>query len=272
MTRSMRVRLAVLGVLMLASSWAQALVFAINEGVTYRVSNDEIRARYAAIAADLSKLLRQPVTLEPIGHYPTLRQGLTDKAYDIALVHPAHLSIAAIKNSGYRLVVVAKGFEKYQANFLIRADSPMKSLAELKGKRLGAPDEDSITSWMVRATLRDAKLDLKNINMTYTRYQDAVPFFVENHLTHVGATAANSVIKEWKDKGGKVLAQSKTVPIKHVIAGASLNAEQVAALRAYFLALDTNDDGRKKLEPTKVRGFAVYDDAAMMALGEWLGL
>lgn len=272
MTRSMRVRLAVLGVLMLASSWAQALVFAINEGVTYRVSNDEIRARYTAIAADLSKLLRQPVTLEPIGHYPTLRQGLTDKAYDIALVHPAHLSIAAMKNSGYRLVVVAKGFEKYQANFLIRADSPMKSLAELKDKRLGAPDEDSITSWMVRATLRDAKLDLKNINMTYTRYQDAVPFFVENHLTHVGATAANSVIKEWKDKGGKVLAQSKTVPIKHVIASASLNAEQVAALRAYFVALDTSDDGRKKLEPTKLRGFAVYDDAAMMALGEWLGL
>ena len=41
---------------------AQAnLVFAINEGVTYRVPNEEIRARYAAIAADLSKLLKQPV-------------------------------------------------------------------------------------------------------------------------------------------------------------------------------------------------------------------
>lgn len=272
MTRSMRIRLAVFGALLVASSWAQALVFAINEGVTYRVSNDEIRARYAAIAADLSKLLRQPVTLEPVGHYPTLRQGLTDKAYDIALVHPAHLSIAAIKNSGYRLVVVAKGFEKYQANFLVRADSPMKSLAELKDKRLGAPDEDSITSWMVRATLRDAQLDPKSVNMTYTRYQDAVPFFVENHLTHVGATAANSVIKEWKDKGGKILAQSKTVPIKHVIAGSSLSAEQVSAVRDYFVALDTNDEGRKKLEPSKLRGFAVYDDAAMMALGKWLGI
>ena len=272
MTRSMRIRLAVLTALLLASSWAQALVFAINEGVTYRVSNDEIRARYAAIAADLSKILRQPVTLEPVGHYPTLRQGLADKAYDIALVHPAHLSIQAMRNSGYRLVVVAKGFEKYQANFLVRADSPIKSLAELKDKRLGAPDEDSITSWMVRATLRDAQLDPKTVNMTYTRYQDAVPFFVENHLTHAGATAANSVIKEWKDKGGKVLAQSKTVPIKHVIAGASLSAEQVNAVREYFVALDTNDEGRKKLEPSKLRGFAVYDDAAMMALGKWLGI
>ena len=102
MKRSSRVtwrwQLAAMMALTLASGWAQALVFAINEGVTYRVSNDEIRARYAAIAADLSKLLKQPVTLEPIGHYPTLRQGLADKAYDIALVHPAHLSIVAMRS------------------------------------------------------------------------------------------------------------------------------------------------------------------------------
>ena len=272
MSRFLRLRLALLGALLLASPWAQALVLAVNEGVTYRVSNDEIRARYAAIAADLSKLLRQPVTVEPVGDYPSLRKGLEAKTYDLALVHPAHVSIAAIKHNGYRLVVVAKGFDKYQANFLVRADSPLKSLSDLDGKRLGAPDEDSITSWMVRATLRDAKVDLKHINLTYTRYQDAVPFFVENSLTHAGATAAASVIKDWQAKGGKVLAQSKVVPIKHVIAAPSISAEQVAAVREYLLGLDGSDEGRKKLEPSKLRGFMVYDDAAMMALGQWLGL
>ena len=272
MTPSIRARLAVLGALWLASPWAQALVFAVNEGVTYRVSNDEIRARYALIAADLSKLLRQPVSVEPVGDYPALRQGLQAKAYDIALVHPAHVSIAAIKNNGYRLVVVAKGFEKYQANFLVRADSALKSLAELDGKRLGAPDEDSITSWMVRATLRDVQVDVKRVNMTYTRYQDAVPFFVDNALTHAGATASASVVRDWQAKGGKVLAQSRPVPIKHVIAAPSLNAEQLSNLREYLLALDSSDEGRKKLEPSKLRGFAAYDEAAMLALGKWLGL
>ena len=61
MNRSLRVtlpwRLAAFTALMLTSAWAQAQEFAINAGVTYRVSNDEIRSRYAAIAADLSKLL-----------------------------------------------------------------------------------------------------------------------------------------------------------------------------------------------------------------------
>jgi phosphonate transport system substrate-binding protein len=272
MNRSMGARLVVAGALLLASAWAQALVFAVNEGVTYRVSNDEIRARYAAIAADLGRLLRQPVSVEPVGDYAALRAGLQAKAYDLALVHPAHVSIAAIRNSGYRLMVVAKGYENYQASFLVRADSPLKSLADLKGKRLGAPDEDSITSWMVRAALRDAQVDLSTVAITYTRYQDAVPFFVENSLTQAGATAAVGLIRDWQAKGGKVLAQSKAVPIKHVIAAPSLTAQQLAIVRDYLIGLDGSEEGRKKLEPSKLRGFATYDTAAMMALGQWLGV
>jgi ABC-type phosphate/phosphonate transport system substrate-binding protein len=263
---------ALLFAMMASSGAAHALVFAINEGVTYRVTNDEIRARYAAIASDLGKILKQPVTIEPISHYPTLRQGLDNKSYDLAMVHPAHISIQAIKNQGYHLIAVAKGFEGYAASFLVRADSPLKSLADLEGKRLGAPDEDSITSWMVRASLRDALKNPKSVAITYTRYQDAVPFFVENTLTHAGATAANAVIKDWQAKGGKVLVKSKAVPIKHLIAAPSITPEQVTALREYFVALDATEEGRKKLEPSKLRGFMAYDEAAMLDLGKWLGL
>lgn len=271
MSRLVLFRLALL-LPLLALQPAQALVLAVNEGVTYRVSNDEIKARYAPIAADLARLLGQTVTVDPVSHYPTLSQGLTDKAYDIALVHPAHHSIRAIRYSGYQLLAVAKGYENYRAAFLVRADSPLKALAELKGQRLGAPDEDSITAWMVRATLRDAIGDAQTVKVTYTRYQDAVPFFLENKLTHAGATAAGAVIKDWQGKGGKVIAQSKPVPIKHIIAGPGLSAEQRAAVRRYFIDLDSNDEGRKKLEPTKLKGFTAYDQATMLELGRWLGL
>jgi ABC-type phosphate/phosphonate transport system substrate-binding protein len=266
-------RLAVAAVLTTVCGLAQAaLIFAINEGVTYRVPNEEIRARYATIAADLSKLLQQPVQVEPVADYPSLRKGLADKAYDLAMVHPAHLSILAIKNSGYRLLVVTKGFEKYTASFLVNAASPLKSMAELKGTKLGAPDEDSITAWMVRATLRDQFGDAKQVGYVYTRYQDAVPFFVETGLTPAGATASSKVVKEWQAKGGKVLGASKPVPIKHIIASPRLSAEQADLVRDYLLALDNTEEGRKKLAAVKYSGFASYDNAAMLALGTWLGL
>jgi ABC-type phosphate/phosphonate transport system substrate-binding protein len=265
-------RLGVVLALLCASPWAHALVLAVNEGVTYRVTADEIRARYAPIAADLSKLLGQPVRVEPVGHYPTLREGLANKQYDLALVHPAHISIIAIKHSGYRLVAVTKGYTEYTARFLVRADSPIKSLAELRGRKLGAPDEDSITAWMVRATMRDALGQADQVAYTYTRYQDAVPFMVQHTFTQAGATASGTVAKQWQDAGGKVLAKSRPVPIKHIIASPAVTAEQVQMLRDYFVSLDSTEPGRKKLEPIKVQGYAAYDSAALMKLGDWLGL
>ena len=251
---------------------AHALVFVVNEGVTYRVTNDEIRARYAAIATDLSKILKQPVTVEPVADYPTLRKGLASREYDLAFVHPAHLSALAIRDSGYRLLAVTKGYQNYTASFLVRPDAPYKTLADLKGLSLGAPDEDSITAWMVRATLRDALGDSKQVKLVYTRYQDAVPFFVDKGLTHAGATAANAVVKAWSAQGGKILAKSKSVPIKHMLAGPSLSADQVLKVREYLLGLDTTDEGKKKLEPTKYEGFASYSEADMLAIGKWLAL
>ena len=271
MTRPL-VRTSLAALLMLLTPWAHALVFAVNEGVTYRVPYEEIRGRYAAIAADLSKLLKQPVTVVPIADYPSLRAGLAAKRYDLAMVHPAHVSITAIKESGYRLVAVTKGYQNYRASFLIRADSPLKSLDDLKATRLMVPDEDSITAWMVRATLRDAKLDPKTMNITYTRYQDAIPFAVENKLAQSGATAANAIVKAWQAKGGKLLLQSRPVPIKHIIASPSLSAEQIEKVRDYLVGLDTTDEGRKKLEPSKYSGFERYDKAALLAVGTWLGL
>jgi len=264
-------RAGLAALLSLSALSAQALVLAVNEGVTYRVPNEEIRARYAAVAADIGKLLGQTVSVEPVGDYNQLRKGLADKRYDLAIVHPAHVSIAALRQ-GWQLVAVTKGFENYSANFLVRADSPLQGLADLRGAKVGAPDEDSITAWMVRATLRDALGNASAVSITYTRFQDAVPFMVEHRFMQAGATASASVVKAWQAQGGKVLAKSKPVPIKHFIASPSIASEQVTRLRDYLLALDTSDEGRKKLEPIKIKGYMAWDSAALLGLGTWLGL
>ena len=60
--------------------------------------------------------------------------------------------------------------------------------------------------------------------------------------------------------------------LQHIIASRKLTPDEVGTVRAYLLALDSTDEGRKKLEPTKYTGFAAYDTAAMLAIGTWLGL
>jgi phosphonate transport system substrate-binding protein len=110
------------------------------------------------------------------------------------------------------------------------------------------------------------------MTVTYTRYQDAVPFFVQNNLTNAGVTGSSGLVKAWQAQGGKVLAQSKPVPIKHIIASTALSAEQVELVRDYLVKLDTTDEGRKKLEPIKYIGFERYDESALLGIGTWLGL
>jgi phosphonate transport system substrate-binding protein len=264
--------IALLVCLTAATSFAQdtPLVFAVNEGVTYRVNPMATVERFKDISDDLGKLLKRPVKVQPVIDYKELAAGLAEKRYDLAWVHPAHHSIHAMAFNGYQLVALTKGFTEYRASFMVRGDSPLKTLADLKTSKVGAPDEDSITSVIMRATLRDA-LGPQPLPTTYVKQQDAVPFMVENHFVATGVSASRSVVKAWQDKGGKVIFTSKPVPIKHLIASSKLPEAQRAQIAAYFLGLEQTAEGKKRLEALNVPGFEAGDQAALLGLGKWLG-
>jgi ABC-type phosphate/phosphonate transport system substrate-binding protein len=254
-----------------AQGAAQPLVFGINEGVTYRISASEVRERFHEIADDLTKLLKRPVRIEYMDEYVQMGKDLEAGRYDLAYVHPAHYAIRAIDKAHYRLVAVTKGYTEYRASFLVRADANYGSLADPAIKQVGMPDADSITAWIVRATLRDALgPQAKNLRLRYTRYQDAVPFMVDNGFAEVGATAASAVIKEYTDKGGKVLLKSKPVPIKELIASPNLPASDLAHIQQYFLNLETTDEGQRRLAKLGYKGFATFDERQLVDLGHWL--
>ncbi len=247
------------------------LVFAVNEGVTYRVNPIATVERFRDISDDLSKLLKRPVQIQPVTDYKELATGLAEQRYDVAWVHPAHHSIRAMSSKAYNLVALTKGFTEYRASFMVRGDSTLKTIADLKGKRIGGPDEDSITSVIMRASLREA-LGPDPLPTTYVRLQEAVPFMVENNFVVAGVSASRSVVKAWEDKGGKVVFTSKPVPIKHLIASSKLPEAQRAQLRDYFVGLDQTPEGKKRLEALNVQGFLVSDEAALVGLSKWLGL
>lgn len=255
------------------SAWAQGgpLLFAVNEGVTYRVNPIATVERFRDISDDLSKLLKRPVKVQPVTDYRELAAGLAEQRYDLAYVHPAHHSIRAMTSSGYHLVALTKGFTEYKASFMVRGDSPLKTLADLKAGKIGAPDEDSITSVIMRATLRDA-LGPQPLPTTYVKLQEAVPFMVENNFVVAGVSASRAVVKNWQDKGGKVLASSKPVPIKHMIASSKLTEAQRAQLTSYFTELEQSSEGKKRLDALNVPGFLVSDQAALIGLGKWLSI
>ncbi len=251
---------------------ANALVLGVTEGVTYRSSDAEIEAKFAPIAKALSAATKQPVKIQVINSYNGLREALKQGQLDAAFIHPAHVSFEAIKSGAYKSVAWTTGFTDYKVSFLCNEPQAISSWAALNGKGMVTPDADSITSVMTRALLRENKVDTKTVNVQVTRFQDAVPFYVENKFASYGATASSAVIKSWKDKGGKTCAQSRGMPIKHWLVSNKLDAASTAAVRESLLTMDQTEFGKKALMTSGYKGFIGTDTDTEKALTGWLGL
>lgn len=253
-----------------ATGSAHAVVLAINEGATYRVTDAEISLKYKPMADDLTRLLGQKVTIVSVSDYKAIAEGLSAARYDLAYIHPAHVALKGLAVDGYKLVALTKGFTDYRAHFLVRADSPAKTAADLKGKKLGIPAPDSITSVLTRTTVHDSFKGTDGVSYVTTKYQDAIPFMVEHGLVDVGVTGSEAVARAWTGAGGKVAFTSKSVPVKLMLASKNIPATDLQSLQNYFVSLEGSEKGRRTLESIDKKGFVAFDATALTAVNSWI--
>lgn len=251
---------------------AQALVLGVTEGVTYKATDAEIESKFEGIAKALSTASKQPVKMKVISSYNGLRDALKKNEVDMAFIHPSHIAFEAIKTGGYKSIAWTGGFTEYKVSLLCKDATPIQDWATVNGKSFVTPDPDSITAVMTRATLKENGIKLDAIKLQTTRYQDAVPFYVDNNFAAYGATASGAVIKAWKDKGGQTCAQSRGMPIKQWIVSTKLDAATVNTLRETLLAMGQNDAGKKSLAPSGYKGFVPTSEEQEKKLILWLGL
>jgi ABC-type phosphate/phosphonate transport system substrate-binding protein len=281
----MKARLAaalVLGAIVATTVHGQStdLVFAVTEGVTYQATPKEIRDKFTPIADVLAKATGRRVRTVLVPSYNDVRAGLAAHEYDIAFIHPAHVSMAEIKAGRYKSVAWTTGFTEYTVSMLMPADAKLKTLDELKGQTLVTPDPDSITAVMVRAMFAADKIKWSadrdvppaTVRVITTRYQDAVPFYLDNGFAQVAATAANSVVKGWTEKGGKVLVKSKSVPIKQFIVSTKMPPEEQQRIRDALIGLKDAKGGKEVLDTVGYRGFVATNPQVETAAIAWLGL
>ena len=262
---------AALALFAVAASAAD-LVFSVTEGVTYQATPKEIRDKFEPLAQVLGVALKRPVRVVLVPKYDDVRAGLATQEYDLAYIHPAHVALAEIKAGRYKSLAWTTGFTEYTVSLMVKPNDPAKVLADIKGRKLVTPDPDSITAWMVRAMLRQASIGPNDLKILTTRYQDAVPFYLEYSFADVGATAANAVVKEWTDKGGKVFLKSKSLPIKYFIVSTKLSADEQAQIQRALVTLGQTEPGRQALAAVGYRGFLAPDPAVDAGAIAWLGL
>ncbi len=257
----------------LAGAQSSELVFAVTEGVTYQATPKEIRDKFEPVADALSRALKRPVRMQVVPVYDDLRAGLAAQQYDLAFIHPAHLALEAIKAGRYKAVAWTTGYTEYKVSVMAPASFAIKSLDDLKGKTLVTPEKDSITWAMVNAMLREQKLTPnKDVTIRTTRYQDAVPFYIDNGFAAAGATAASAVVKAYTEKGGKVYLQSRGVPIKQIVASSRLSDAEIERVRDALTGMAQTEGGQRALATVGYKGFVAPNPELERALMAWLGI
>lgn len=241
---------------------ADDYILAVNEGVTYQ-DQGPISERYKPFLELLEKVLKHTVKVKSVDRYSDFEKGLSEQRYDLAFIHPAHIGLRAVKSGQYFGVASAKDYTDYHTRLLIPKDSPLKSVRDLAGKKIGVPALESITTVMLTANLRDLGFDRPEDMYLPTRYQDAVPFMVENKFVAAGATGSGAVAKAWVAKGGKILAETPSVPIKQFLASSRLDTKQREKLAELLLQLQDDPKGVEALKGLNLKGFVAWNEDQM---------
>lgn len=116
-----------------------------------------LEAMFAPIAAELAAALGRPVHFQSTSSFEKFSSNLEHHVYDIAHIQPFDYVRIAVK-AGY--IPLATRAEKLQGVFVVKADSPLKSPRDLRGKVIGFPPKTAAVSYLGKLALIRAGITL----------------------------------------------------------------------------------------------------------------
>jgi phosphonate transport system substrate-binding protein len=253
-----------------AARSVQTLLLAVNEGAAGNVDAFEIALRYEGFKQVIEKALGAPISLVAVRDPKVLRSSVETGSYALVLSRPVDVLAEAIRAHGYQPVVVAKGTG--QAFFIVPKDSPIRTIAEIRGKSIVTPDRYSYMWRIAAAMMRDNDIAIAQQKVRSMRDQAAIGWSMENGFFDVGVVASFSGVgRNWEKRGGRVIARSRDLPMVPLIASPKLSAAQISRVRAALIALESGEQGAAILKQVGVTGFKETSSEPFLELLKWLG-
>jgi ABC-type phosphate/phosphonate transport system substrate-binding protein len=245
-------------------------LFAIDEGGAANADATETLGRYEEFSLIVGQVLGSPVTTVAVRDRTLLLASLKRQSYALLFARPNDVPAEAIRDYGYRPVVTEK--EPARALFIVRKDSPLKSIADVKGNSILTPDRYSNMWRVANAMLRDNKISMANEKVRTMHDDAAIGWSMESGFFDVGVINSISAVgRTWEKNGGRVIARSPELPNMPLIASPELSAAQIAKLRAALLALNSNKDGQAMLKKIGITGFRETSPQEFLDFLKWLG-
>lgn len=249
----------------------KSLSLAISEGTSGGIDAEAAKAKYQPLADQIGRNMGVEVKVVFVREFSALEKGMKDNQFDLVLARPSDYPARGLRDYRYQFVATAK--PDGRCALVVTKDSPIKSVADIKGKVIIMPEKNAYMTRFCRAELRDKGILLDSENVTYVREQGAIPFSLENGITQVGGIASYSgAYGQWTKKGHRILHESVFQPYLPVVASPSLTPEQVAKAQEALVNLGNSEAGKQVLQKVGVSGFVASEEARLRKLLEWLGV
>ncbi len=247
------------------------LVLAVSEGTSGGINAEAVKVKYLAFTETMSRAIDRDITIAFVREFSALERGMKEQSFDLVVARPSDYPARGLRDYKYSFVATAK--PDGHCELVVHADSPLKTVADISGKRIVLPEQKAYMSRFCAAELRDQGIFLQNENTTYVREQGAIPFAIENTISHVGGVASYSgAYKQWKKAGKRVLFESRPQPYMPLIAASSITPEQITKLQAALTNLGKTEEGKAILVQLGITDFVTTEEVRLRKLLEWLGV
>ena len=232
-------------------SWARDhLILGIHP---YKSPTILIKA-YTPLADYLSRTIGLPVKIVISKNYKSHIEAVGEDKLDLAYMGPASY-VRLIDKFGKKPLIACQevnGKPTFQGKIIVRKDSRLESLKQLKGKNFAFGDPASTMSHLVpRYMLYQAGIKTDNLGRyKFLGSHDNVALSVLAGDYDAGAVK-EAVFYKYESRGLRVLETTPALTEHNFVASNKLESATVEKLRQAFYALDKNAEGKTILASIK---------------------
>jgi serine/threonine-protein kinase len=235
----------------------------IRFGLSPALGVQAARAQGERVASWLKKRFEREVRPVVVGDYQALVDAIAEGEVDFAWMPPVSLVRAAEKGVGVVALAQRYGRPNYESAIIVRADSPLTSLAELRDKVVAYVDRESASGYLFAADLLARELGKPEVVLREQHFQgshkavsDAVRRkWVDAGVTYVVRDAEGRIVYAgWLDLSSeqdqppiRVLATTAPIPCDAIAHRPGLATGLVERLAKTLVEVDDDVDGRAVL-------------------------
>ncbi|MCS7202836.1 MAG: phosphate/phosphite/phosphonate ABC transporter substrate-binding protein [Thermodesulfovibrio sp.] len=235
-------------------------------GLLPRLTEKEMIEGFTPLAQYLEKELGVKVKLVIPKDFDTWTAEAKAGAYDIAYTNPYLYVVVKKTLKDAQPIAIASEPEigtKLYGTIIVKKDSPIKSITDLKGKTIAATDPGSAGAYLVQMLmLQKAKLKKEDVKIIFEKKRDPVAEAVLSGKADAGFLRDDDVEK-LKVGGDKFRRLGKSDPIPNwvIFIGKKIDPAMATKIKNAILKLKPGDlQSVKVLAPARIDGFVPATD------------